>query len=98
MDDTVAVPTLVLWIIGVGVVPTLGWAFVLHLMVWHSLQICRELLTMHKHADEHGFGTVTIGRLIENQDRALRAMVHYLKWFVEKQTGEAPPPPSPVDE
>ena len=87
-----------LWIIGVAAVPTLGWAFLLHLMVWHCLQICRELLVMHKDADRYGFGTVTMTKLIEHQDRSLRALVHYVKWFVQKQTGEEPPPPSPVDD
>lgn len=32
---------------------------------------------------------------IASAERATRALIHYVKWFAEKTTGESPPPPLP---
>ena len=52
-----------------------------------------ELLKMHHHADEHGFGTGATNQMVASIDRTQKALIHYIKWGVEKMTGEAPPPP-----
>ena len=34
-------------------------------------------------------------QLIENNTRAMRELVHYVKWSIEHVTGQTPPPPVP---
>jgi len=34
-------------------------------------------------------------KLIENNTRAMRELVHYVKWSIEHVTGQIPPPPVP---
>ena len=52
-----------------------------------------ELLQMHHEADKHGFGTETTNEMLRQTNRTLRDVVYYMKWGVEKMTGESPPPP-----
>ncbi len=46
---------------------------------------------MHRSPDEFGFGSGTTNHNIEENTRALKALIHYIKWMAEKQTGEKPP-------
>ena len=34
-------------------------------------------------------------QLIEDNTRAMHALTHYIRWFIENQSGEQPPPPTP---
>ena len=52
-----------------------------------------QLLKMHRFPDEYGFGTGTTNEMIASIERTQKALIHYIKWGVEKMTGEQPPPP-----
>ena len=58
----------------------------------HIEEVSDELLTMHKDANGFGFGTVGLGENFRDARSTQKQLVHYLKWFVEKQVGEEPPP------
>ncbi len=42
--------------------------------------------------------TVGLRGAFDANTRQLKAVVHYLKWSIEKQTGGAPPPPLPIED
>ena len=52
-----------------------------------------ELLQMHHEADKHGFGTKGTNEMVASIERTQKALIHYIRWGVEKMTGEVPPPP-----
>ena len=73
----------------------------------HCLKCHDEMLKMHKNADQYGFGTVSLrakqehsetimARLIEDNTRAMKALTHYIVWFIKETTDKDPPPPIPV--
>ncbi len=75
----------------------------------HSSQVIDSIKVMHEHADDFDFGTKeTNERLIEleklnikifgemkSSNNNMHALVHYVKFYIEKQTGEKPPPVPP---
>lgn len=52
-----------------------------------------KLIIMHENPEKTGFGTVGMLEGLDANTRAMNKMVHYLKWFITKTTGEEPPPP-----
>ena len=108
-------PSAALWVMGVLLMPGLGWAvWMTNLLVsirrqqGESMKCHQELINMHKHAVEYGFGTVSLraaqeqaslrtDRLIEDNTRAMKALTHYIVWFIKKTSGESPPPPVSVE-
>ena len=51
-----------------------------------------KLLKMHQDADKYGFGTGATNEMIQSIERTQKALIHYIRWGVEKMTGEKPPP------
>lgn len=85
-----------MWILSAATLPLLGWG--IH-MTWLMMNVKRdtsELVKMHRKPDEYGFGTGVTNDIIQENTRAMQALVHYIRWLAEKQTGEIPPPP--IDE
>ncbi len=88
------------WMIGVIMIPggaalvSILWILRLikaELGLGHKAII--ELLKMHHEADKHGFGSETTNLMLLETNRTLKDVVYYMKWGVEKMTGEKPPPP-----
>lgn len=81
-------------ILAVGI-PLLSWG------IWISWNVAKimfrvtRLLDMHEHADDYGFGTERTNKLIEDNTKAMNALVHYITWSIEHTTGQKPPPPLP---
>ena len=59
--------------------------------IWMTLRLAK-LLRMHEHPEDTGFGTVGFRETISNNTRAMRELVHYVKWLAEAQTGTKAPP------
>ena len=64
----------------------------------------KELLEMHSHPEDTGFGTKHIERAMEDMreelrelNRSMREMIHYQKWTAEQLNGRRPPPPPPYE-
>lgn len=55
-----------------------------------------ELLQMHKEPDQYEFGTgatnLMLKQMMEENARAMRELIHYMKWYVEETTGKKPEP------
>ena len=86
-------PEIALWVIGIGLLPVLGWGLSL---MWNVLQIKRDnsrLLKMHEDPDSFGFGTGRTNQIIKENTRATQALTHYIQWLAKEQTGKTPPPP-----
>jgi hypothetical protein len=81
-----------LYIIGVTLLPLLGWGVHITWNLKKCLFILNTLLDMHNNADEHGFGTGGIKDVIEDNTRAIKALTHYITWSA-RQRGQDPPPP-----
>ncbi len=90
-------PEIAIYVAGALLLPTLAWAV---MVTWtlrsiHAHNV--KLMHMHNHADEFGFGTTGVKSLMEQQIRATNALVHYIKWSIERQHNKKPPPPIEVD-
>jgi hypothetical protein len=55
-------------------------------------QKINKLLDMHEHPENTGFGTTGLADVMVENTRALKALVHYIKWL-ETKNGKGPPPP-----
>ena len=97
----------VFWIIGITLVPAVGWSFSVSYMLLILRRESGKLLHMHEHADEYGFGTVALRarqdaereqmrKLVTDNTRAMREVAHYIRWMIEDRTGHKPPPPTPA--
>jgi hypothetical protein len=82
-----------LWIAGASLFPTIGWAIHMSVMAMKSKEDTTKILSILEDPDKHGFGTEATNRIIEDNTRAMQALVHYIKWLVKDQTGGDPPPP-----
>ncbi len=51
------------------------------------------LVEMHENPEKTGFGTIGHKDAFEANTKAINNLTHYLKWFIERQTKEVPPPP-----
>ena len=81
-----------LWLLGIIVVPTIGWA-IRHTVLMSKLRDdMARLLDMHENPENTGFGTVGIAQVIEENTKAIQALTHYVVWLA-KQSGSTPPPP-----
>jgi hypothetical protein len=76
-------------------IPLLTWGIWLSWVIRVTASKVATLEMMHLHADKYGFGTGTTNKLIEDNTAAMRALTHYIVWFIEHQSGEKPPPPKP---
>ncbi len=92
--------TVALWVLGVILLPAIGWAITMFVMT-------RRLLVMHDDPDKYGFGTVELRKkrlddsirietLIREHTAATRELNSYIRYWIKKTTGEAPPPPEPI--
>lgn len=87
------------WLIGVIMIPG-GGALISILWILRIIKAEQSaqhkdivsLIGMHGEADKHGFGTVGTNEMVASIERTQKALIHYIKWGVEKMTGEAPPP------
>ncbi len=105
MDDILSwtvVGAIITALIGIGW-PIARWFLRLGAMVAKAQREVSKMLAMHEHADDFGFGTEETNQLImanremvktmtADNRRGMKELVHYIKWFVEVQTGEKPPP------
>lgn len=85
-------PDIAMWVLGVGTLPVIGFCVHVFIVLRQVGIDTRRLIHMHEHADEYGFGTGKTNVVIEDNTRAMRQLVHYIRWMAEKQTGERPPP------
>lgn len=81
-----------IWILGVAIVPLLGWCIWLTLQIITMNQMLIKLLKMHEHPEGTGFGTAGFAEIIEHNTVAIKALTHYVKWLAAQQ-GLNPPPP-----
>lgn len=89
-----------LWVVTTAILPVIGWAVHLSWTVRKIQSDTSELIHMHKHADDYGFGSQKTNDVIQevksviaDNTRAMQALVHYTKWLAERNTGSSPPPP-----
>ena len=82
-----------MWILGAAAVPSLGFCVFVTNMLIGIRQSQSEILVVLRKPEEHGFGTTNTNRIIEDNTRAMNALVHYIKWLVKHETGEEPRPP-----
>ena len=94
------------WLLGIIIPAGIAWSTA---VIWLLRDIKRQsdnLILMHKSADEHGFGTVDLGKelrdhimeenlVFANMTKALHDLVHYVRWAAKQQAGQEPPPPTP---
>ena len=102
MDETssmgiiLAFIALLLTIILGIVIPLYRWATKATATLGNIQVLAAELIQMHKHPDEHEFGTKKTNEMLEGcvkeQTLLLQQMVHYLQWYIEESTGKTPPP------
>jgi len=96
-----------LWITGAALIPAIGWAIVVHTRLVRIEESSNTLVEMHRNPDDHGFGTRTTNRMIEDNTRntsqiiedntrAIHALTHYIKWLATAQSPNDPPPPPPI--
>jgi len=101
--DTIT-PEIALWILDSAFIPVMGWAVTITFMMLGMKKDCSRLIHMHEHADDYGFGTVRLQQqqgieraemrqLVLDNTRAMREVAHYIRWWIENQTGQKPPPP-----
>ena len=82
-----------LWLVGIGVLPAVGFGvFMVNAVKEMKIDI-KKLLEMHEHADQYGFGTVGLTKVMNRLADATEDMVHYSKWLAQHLTGEEPAPP-----
>ncbi len=88
-----------LWIVGVGSVPAVTFAFSVYTSLKSIKKDTDKLLEMHYDPDNYGFGTEQQNKVIEDNTRAIEAcketmnaLTYYIKWLAQKQFGETPPP------
>ena len=62
----------------------------------------RELLEMHRHPDDTGFGTRRMDEKLDairdemrEMNRSMREMIHYQRYTAQAINGNRPPPPPP---
>lgn len=72
-----------LYIIGMGLLPCIGWAVNSYITQRDISRKLDRVLDMH----------IAGKTLIEEQTRVLGLLVHYIKWLEVKNKGEEPPPP-----
>ena len=82
-----------LWVLGAGCVPALAFCIWLYTCMSEVSRSTNTLIEMHQHADEHGFGTKKLEKVLSALANSTRAMAHYTKWMAEQLTGKTPPPP-----
>ena len=75
--------------------PVVSWAIWLSWTVARTSTRLARLEHMHDNPEEFGFGTSRTNQLIEDNTRAMQALTHYIRWVIENQSGERPPPPTP---
>ena len=88
-------PQTALWVMGIALVPTLGFAFRIYMMIRDTRNSSAKLLKMHQNPDAHGFGMIGVAKALNSLADSSRAQVHYMKWMVTQVTGKSPPPPTP---
>ena len=82
-----------LWLLGASVISLLGTGIKMWLMLRECHVMTKKLLEMHENPDNTGFGTSGLASIIMDNTRAIKALIHYVKWTAERQFGETPPPP-----
>ena len=82
-----------LWIAGILIPFAVVWCIAVILLLRNMKRTGDELMAMHRDANGFGFGTIGLGKNFREARQTQKELVHYLKWFVENQTGEVPPPP-----
>jgi len=86
------------WISGLIIVNVTAWSIAMGMIktllsrAKHTEDKTDEMIHMHNHADDYGFGTVQLKKAMEANARHGRELVYYMRWFVEESTGQKPPP------
>lgn len=77
------------WIVGAGAIPLLAWliALTIKLITFSAAQEQAQtslnlLIKMH----------TSTNTIIKDNTLAIEALTHYMKWWIEHEVGEAPPP------
>ena len=81
-----------LWIIGVAILPSVGWAVSVMNNIYKIKDNTEQSLHILEHADDFGLGNSKQSKIIEDNTRVMKELVHYIKWASTKQAGENPPP------
>lgn len=91
---------ILLWIVGVSVVPVLGWCIYMTAAIQGlrrdshaSRQDEMELVRMLRNPDQYGFGSGDMNDAVTQLANAVKALTHYVSWLCKHTTGEDPPPP-----
>lgn len=79
---SISVDTL-LWIIGAGMIPVLGWGIHITWILQKTREDTKELTE----------GLPKQTKVIEDNTRAMKSLTHYIQWLGRQQTGIKPPPP-----
>lgn len=97
------------WIpFAVLIIISVGWAITVTSMMRVTKKDCTRLLWLLEHPHKAGFGTDELreiqakaawrtDQLIEDNTRAMKALTHYIVWFIKESSGKTPPPPVPVE-
>ena len=83
---------ILLYILSALMVPAIGWAMHSYIAQRDMRQKLDKLLYMHENPEKTGFGTIGLDGVIEDNTRALKSLIHYIKWL-ETNNGKGPPPP-----
>ncbi len=85
-----------LYLVGALALPAVVLAVQSYIARRDMRQKIDKLLYMHEHPENTGFGTSRLAAVLKDNTRALRALVHYIKWL-ETKNGKGPPPPLEED-
>lgn len=80
-------------VLGFVLVPAVGWAIAVLVILRDVKRAGDELLAMHRNPNGYGFGTIEVRELVVENRRLVKNLIHYVGWAAEKLTGEKPPPP-----
>ena len=87
-------PEIALWAFGLGVVPALTWAVAVIWLLRDIKKTTDTLVVIAKGSrQELHSHIVTENEGFNDMARSLKALVHYVKWTAQEQTGKEPPPP-----
>lgn len=85
-------PEIALWIFGISALPLLGWGIKITTTINSTSRDIQRIKSIVENPEDNGFGNHQTNKIIEDNTRVMRALIHYIKWLVKHQTGEDPPP------
>ena len=87
------------WVIGILIPTSVAYGYYMMNLMQKVESEVKEMLVMHKHPDDYGFGTQSLkeimGRqnsLLREQRDVMREMVQLIRFEAEARTGRKPPP------